>query len=84
MFLLNRLRNSNREDIRNIVKKLLNEIYSNSNMSNRLLPLRNTLLLAPVHVVSSTRGNIMFKSQNDCYVDYNGFKDPNKFNLTSI
>uniref|UniRef100_A0A0N5C1U9 TOG domain-containing protein n=1 Tax=Strongyloides papillosus TaxID=174720 RepID=A0A0N5C1U9_STREA len=123
MFLLNRLRNSNREDIRNIVKKLLNEIYSNSTMSydcqfskspytshhsytsrdnemvascgyklygsqysdsGRLLPLRSTLLPAPVPVFSSTRGNVMFKSQNDCYVDYNGFKDPNKFNLTSV
>uniref|UniRef100_A0A0K0E3B3 Armadillo-type fold,Armadillo-like helical n=1 Tax=Strongyloides stercoralis TaxID=6248 RepID=A0A0K0E3B3_STRER len=123
MFLLNRLRNSNREDIRNVVKKLLNEVYNNSPLSfdchlpkstyashhsymsrdnemiascnhrlyesqysdnGRLLPLRSTLLPAPVPVFSSPRGNIMFKSQNDCYMEYNGFKDPNKFNLQSI
>lgn len=124
MFLLNRLRNSNREDIRNIVKKLLNEVYNNSPLSfdchlpkstytshhsymsrdnemtascnnhrlygsqysdnGRLLPLRSTLLPAPVPVFSSPRGNIMFKSQNDCYMEYNGFKDPNKFNLPSL
>uniref|UniRef100_A0A0N4ZCX8 TOG domain-containing protein n=1 Tax=Parastrongyloides trichosuri TaxID=131310 RepID=A0A0N4ZCX8_PARTI len=121
MILLNKLRNSNREDIRNVAKKLLNEIHNNSVVAfdapiprhlhsphhsymsrenemiasggsklygsqysdgGRLLPLRSTLLPAPVPMFSSPGRNIMFKSQNDGYMHYNNeFKDPNQFNL---